>query len=103
MKETKNLPPLLSIEEAHQKGLWFMSKRYGWGWMPITWQGWLTIFAYAFLVAKDVMSTLKYDQTFSHSAADTLLQIVPSFILLTILVLFIMYEKGEEPHWRWGK
>ena len=35
----KNKPPLLTIEEAQAQGLWFVSKKYGYGWVPITWQG----------------------------------------------------------------
>ena len=23
------------------KGPWFRAKRFGWGWTPITWEGWL--------------------------------------------------------------
>lgn len=103
MENTRNIPPLLTFEEARQKGLWFMSKRYGWGWMPITWQGWVTVFAYAFLLAKDVATAIVFDQKISHSASDTLFQILPSLVLLTFLLLLICYGKGEEPHWRWGK
>lgn len=23
--------------------MWFRAKRYGWGWRPVTWQGWAVV------------------------------------------------------------
>lgn len=32
------------------KQLWFKRKTYGWGWVPVTWQGWLLTFGYVALL-----------------------------------------------------
>lgn len=32
------------------KGYWFKAKLYGWGWTPVTWQGWCVILVYASLI-----------------------------------------------------
>ncbi len=34
------------------KGYWFKNKIYGWGWTPVTWQGWCVIFVYISLILK---------------------------------------------------
>ena len=33
------------------KQLWFKAKTYGYGWYPVTWQGWLVILIYVLGVA----------------------------------------------------
>jgi len=38
--------------------LWFKAKRYGWGWTPACWQGWLVLGVYfAVLIAPSNMRT----------------------------------------------
>lgn len=32
------------------KGPWFGPKRYGWGWTPVSWQGWLATAAFIAVV-----------------------------------------------------
>lgn len=32
------------------KGYWFKSKPFGWGWTPVTWQGWLIMVLYIALI-----------------------------------------------------
>lgn len=33
------------------KRYWFGRKRFGWGWGPRSWEGWLTVIVYALLMA----------------------------------------------------
>lgn len=77
--------------------LWFKAKSYGWGWTPITWQGWVVVgifFVYAFSLASFI------GETFESRAGVT------SFLFLMFLglvpLLAICYAKGEPPSWRWG-
>ena len=81
------------------KTLWFKAKKYGWGWTPISWQGWFVIIVY-------VIVNVKYftliDKN-SHSGSDTLISFSPIFILTTVILLIICYKKGEKPEWRWGE
>ena len=72
---------------------WFRAKRYGWGWTPITWQGWAALAAFAALLVADWL-------VFPPTKA------LPAYIAcvvgLTILLVAVCWLKGEPPHWRWG-
>ncbi len=81
-----------------QKLIWFKAKRYGYGWYPATWQGWLVILIYIVLITLDA---LRID-ALSHSVSDTLINWIPDTALLTALLIAICYWKGEPPRWRWG-
>ena len=80
------------------EGLWFKRKLYGWGWTPVRWQGWATIFIYAALVARAFVMV----DTRSHSNSDTLIGVALPFLILTAILFFICYKKGEKPKWMWG-
>jgi len=81
-----------------QKKLWFKAKNYGWGWYPVTWQGWLVLIGY--------IGILQYRVVTVHQMFDT----VSSFtwrmffevIFITVPLIVICYAKGEKPEWRWG-
>jgi len=75
-----------------EKKIWFKRKLYGWGWTPITWQGWFVVVFYVFFVISGLVDL-------DHESFKNLLVI----ILATILLLYICYKKGEKPRWQWGK
>ncbi len=78
---------------------WFKAKRYGWGWTPITWQGWVIMIIWILINLKAfILMDVK-----SHSGSDILISFAPIFIITTIIFLIICYRKGEKPGWRWGK
>ena len=73
---------------------WFPAKRYGWGWGPPTaWQGWAVLAA--FFLAIGIAAWILMPV---HLAA--FLSVV---LLMTLLLLWICYAKGEPPAWRWGE
>jgi len=74
-----------------EKKFWFRRKIYGWGWYPASWQGWVTILAWAILFVWTIT-------TLDH---EWLKNIIVSFVLTGILI-FICYKKGEKPRWQWG-
>lgn len=80
------------------KEIWFRRKLYGFGWTPISWQGWVLTFGYLglflLLTLMDDRSTPEQDVTFSLN--------LPA-ILLTVTYILIVYIKGETPRWQWGK
>ncbi len=86
------------MQEKNKK-LWFRRKRYGWGWYPISWEGWLVICVYVGLLVK---TFLKID-AHSHSNSDTLIGFAVPWIIATLILIFICYKKGEAPHWQWGR
>lgn len=77
---------------------WFKAKLYGWGWTPSTWQGWVITGVYIILAI--IISSAVNDST---PERDIILKVVLPMILLTSLLIFIAYKKGEKPHWLWGK
>jgi drug/metabolite transporter (DMT)-like permease len=80
------------------KNIWFRRKKYGWGWVPNTWQGWLTTVVYLILV---IMFGLTIDET--SPINEVMFTFVLPAVLLTITFIRIAYLKGEKPRWQWGK
>lgn len=78
------------------KGLWFKRKLYGWGWTPVTWQGWLvTLIFVGFIIWTGT--------TLSPTATTNDLDWFFAKIAVAIfLLMFIAYKKGEKPRWQWG-
>lgn len=74
--------------------LWFKAKRIGWGWTPVTWEGWTVLAVYllymGYLVVKnDINSKYGYIPFFFE-------MIPPTSILMIVCAL-----TGEKPRWRW--
>ena len=79
--------------------LWFKRKIYGWGWTPVTWEGWLSIIIYiTFLIV-----TFRWAGAYSHSANETFYKVVLPLAILTAGLIYLLYKKGEKPHWQWGQ
>ena len=78
--------------------LWFRRKTYGWGWTPITWEGWLVILAVIAIpiVIRMTLKALEFERTTQYFCAWAS---VP--ILLMVLIL-ICFRYGEKPKWQWG-
>ncbi len=72
--------------------IWFRRKLYGWGWYPVTWEGWAVIFVWAFLFTSIMVNIER----------QVALRVL--FIFISVLVLiYVCYKKGEKPKWQWGK
>ena len=84
------------------KHLWFKAKLYGWGWTPATWQGWLVILVYITLMLTLVFTAEEYVPTNHDSGTNVLTHTLP-MIVLTFLLIYICYKKGEKPRWQWGQ
>jgi len=82
--------------------LWFRARSYGWGWTPVTVEGWLVMLA--FLVAIGAVTAVFLYQL--HHGADpgraTLLFML-EIAILSGLVIAICWLTGERPRWRWGE
>ncbi len=78
--------------------LWFRRKTYGWGWTPITWQGWTVTFVCVLIpiLVKSLVKHLEYSKNIQNFA---LLATVP-LVLVALIVICLRY--GEKPHWQWG-
>lgn len=82
-----------------KRRIWFKAKRYGWGWYPVTWQGWLVIGIYVFV---NTYTFLQVDEI-SLTATDSLINFFLPCIFFLSVLLTICYLTGEKPRWRWGK
>lgn len=87
------------METVNGKKLWFRRKLFGWGWTPITWQGWVIVGVYTFLIG---FVFARIDAA-SHSVSDTLFGIFLPFLGLTALLFAVCFAKGEKPRWQWSK
>ncbi|MEK7558316.1 MAG: hypothetical protein AAB507_00635 [Patescibacteria group bacterium] len=83
---------------ARPQKMWFRARLYGWGWRPVTWQGFLITLIYALGVGFTFVRA--YANTISIS--NFFFWFLPSFIVVTLFFLFICYTKGEKPGWHWG-
>lgn len=77
--------------------LWFKAKRFGWGWYPSSWQGWLITLVY-------IGFMLAFGLTINNrsSAKEVFFTFIIPAILLTVTIIRIAYATGERPRWRWG-
>ncbi|MDB5264536.1 MAG: hypothetical protein JWN64_107 [Parcubacteria group bacterium] len=93
-----------------QKRLWFRAKDYGWGWVPVTWQGWLITLIFGFLYAGSVILFMGWLGTTTETGgADlrnnlfSILEFIAWIAFLTFGLIRICYRYGERPVWRWGR
>ena len=84
-------------QEQNGQKLWFRNKRYGWGWVPATWQGWAVILLYAALA---VACGLTIDD--SSPPREIAFTFVLPVLLLTVALFRVCRRYGEKPEWRWG-
>ena len=82
----------------NEKKIWFPAMEYGIGWgLPVTWQGWVVFLAYLILTVSGAGAFL---------IEPSPMLIIPYIIyvfLLTAILLFICWKKGEKLKFRWGK
>ncbi|MBS3071907.1 hypothetical protein J4408_02870 [Candidatus Pacearchaeota archaeon] len=76
------------------KGYWFKRKLYGWGWIPVKWQGWLVVvISLAIFIA-----SLYLGETDDAPGA-----VLIGFLLMIAIIFAFGYWKGEKPKWGWGR
>lgn len=85
---------------GNAKKLWFKRRRYGWGWTPVSWQGWVIILI--FLVILLIATLFLPAKPAIPSGGEILFFCIVVFIDITGL-LVVSYLKGPMPRWRWGK
>ena len=82
-----------------KKKLWFKAKRYGWGWTPVTWQGWLVTILFIVLV----WATQAFYGTLPLTETEFAIIFIPTIVAHSFMLLGICLYKGEAPRWRWGR
>ena len=85
--------------QGTEREIWFKAKAYGWGWTPATWQGWAITIGYIGII---ILLAMQLDSD-ARSGSDFLLHFFIMIVVPTLLLIWVCYEKGERPHWSWGK
>lgn len=78
--------------------LWFRRKTYGWGWTPITWQGWL-VTAVVVVIPLLIKYITKMMELEKHTQYFYTWASVPILVMALTLICF---RYGEKPRWQWG-
>ena len=87
----------LAYVRDNPKGYWFKAKLYGWGWVPVRWQGWAVIAVYIAAVA---FFAFTIDET--SPVQEVMFTFLLPITLLTFVLIRICYKTGEKPRWQWG-
>lgn len=78
--------------------LWFRRKTYGWGWTPITWEGWVTTLMVVIipLLIRLTMKSLDFEKSTQYFYTYA------SIPILVMALILICFRFGEKPKWQWG-
>lgn len=82
--------------KKNSKKKWFKAEMYGWGWYPVSWEGWIIISLYMIAISLHFINIEK----FAHSTSDALLNFSIPFVITTVFLLIICYARGERPSFR---
>lgn len=81
-----------------KKKLWFRRKTYGWGWTPITWEGWAVT---AIVVIIPII--IKYfTRELDLSRGVQNFYTLASLPILLMALIWVCFRYGEKPRWQWG-
>lgn len=87
----------METENKKQVKKWFRAKNYGWGWTPISLEGWLLVIFYILYIVY-FAAILPTDPTMTQMIFFVLGRIV----VPTMILISVCYMRGEKPEWRWG-
>lgn len=81
--------------------LWFKARSHGWGWTPISVEGWIVVIVSLLLI---LAGAAAFVYRVSHGAAPRLAIILFMIwnLLLCGAVVAVCLATGETPRWRWG-
>jgi len=77
---------------------WFKAKLYGWGWVPVRWQGWMVIGAF---IAFIIWSGTGLDGNAEPNARQLAWFLIKIALAVAVLMV-ICFKTGEKPKWQWG-
>ncbi len=96
--------------KKHQRPRWFAAKEYGWGWVPCTWQGWVSTLIFSLGYVFILISFMGWlgAATSAHMVdyrglSLGLLEFLTAIALLTYGMIRFCTRFGDAPSWRWGK
>ena len=82
--------------------LWFRARDYGWGWTPVSIEGWLVMLAFVAAIAGGVWWFMSSLRSGADPQTTTILFLLWVAAAVAALIA-VAWATGERPHWRWGK
>ena len=76
---------------------WFKRKVYGWGWVPATWQGWLSL-----AVFLGILLWIFVPFVGSEPNGEEAFWFLAKIALWVCALIGTCYVTGEPPKWQWG-
>lgn len=89
------------MTKRKNKDYWFKRRRYGFGWIPVTMQGWVVVLLFAAVLISGGAFLLK-DTPRNTLSEDVLLFAVFALVAVAVLVM-VSLARGPRPKWRWGR
>jgi len=83
-----------------KKKYWFKRRRFGWGWIPVTWQG-LTVLIVGLVII--LVAAFQLPPKPAQPTTAQLLTFLAIVFVVVVALVLIGYAKSPKPHWRWGK
>ncbi|MDH5533226.1 MAG: hypothetical protein OEX81_02235 [Candidatus Pacebacteria bacterium] len=80
---------------------WFKSKRFGWGFVPISWEGWLSVallLGLIYLVA--YLNGIFEEPVTTKQILSYLFDV---FLIILISLPYHQKRSRDKIRWRWGK
>jgi hypothetical protein len=84
----------------NDKKYWMKRRRYGWGWTPATWQGWVFIILQIGIIFSAALMLP------AKPAQPSLDEIIGFFLVVIFALISLVIVSGgtsPRPRWRWGK
>lgn len=89
-----------NMKDTKNRNYWFKRRRYGYGWTPVTWQGWSVVAV--FLAVVVFAATVLLQDTPRNTVTVETYIFVAFVAVATSLAVIISRVKGPKPKWRWG-
>ena len=86
---------------SNPNNYWFKRKRYGWGFAPVSWQGWIVVIDFVVLAVGGAILLLPGSS--QQATTSQILRFLGYLAVLTGLILYISLVRSPKPRWRWGK
>lgn len=81
---------------------WFKPKRYGYGFYPVSWQGWLCTLALVAIILLSGWSNNVFTET--EVTPHQIARFVIDIILISTIATLLFEKRMKEPlRWRWGR
>lgn len=84
--------------EDNPEHFWFKRKAFGWGWVPATWHGWLSLAVFVIVFALINIAFISDPEKETNDITVFLVEVATWVVALIGLCLMT----GEDPKWQWG-